>query len=81
MRMLRPGVIAIVLTGVLAVPQAHAISKAEAKAEHVRLSEEMNKHTRKARWHGVERAYEKMQPLLKKQQTKMLLLSYLIQIH
>lgn len=58
----------VLLVGMLGMgaPQAHAVSKAEARSEHVRLSEEMNKHARKARWHGVERAYLKMLPLVKK---------------
>jgi len=51
---------------VAASPAAEASAKEIAKAEHVRLSEEMNKHAGKLRWQGVERAYRSMEPLVKK---------------
>jgi hypothetical protein len=50
----------------LGAPSVQAARQSEAEAEHTRLSEEMNKHARKARWHGVERAYVGMLPLTKK---------------
>jgi hypothetical protein len=50
----------------LGAPSVQAGRQSEAEAEHTRLSEEMNKHARKARWHGVERAYVGMLPLTKK---------------
>ena len=51
---------------VLSPPTVQAGSKDVAQAEHVRLSEEMNKHAGRSRWQGVERAYITMQPLVKK---------------
>lgn len=63
----RTGCLLVLLgLGVVYAPSVEAGSKTEVQGEHVRLSEEMNKHARKARWTGVERAYLAMQPLIKK---------------
>ncbi len=45
---------------------AHAISKAEAEAEHVRLSEEMTRLAKRSAWRGVDRTYRSLSPLVKK---------------
>lgn len=46
--------------------EALAISKAEAEAERVRLSEEMNRLAKRSAWRGVDRTYRSLAPLVKK---------------
>ena len=58
-------IVALLLGGTTSGP-AMAMSKAEAKAEHVRLSEDMRRLAKRAHWRGVDRSYRSMEGLLKK---------------
>ncbi len=54
------------LHGILMMGDASAMSKSEAKAEHVRLSEEMSKLAKRGHWRGVDRSYRTMEALQRK---------------
>ena len=54
------------LAGAFLPGQAIAMSKAEAKAEHVRLSEDMRRLAKRAHWRGVDRSYRSMENLTRK---------------
>jgi hypothetical protein len=43
--------------------QAHAISKSEAAAEHIRLGEEMGRLAKRGHWRGVDRSYRTIETL------------------
>ena len=52
--------------GGLGVGEAQALSKAEAKAEQVRLSEDMRRLAKRGHWRGVDRSYRSMLDLQRK---------------
>ena len=62
---LRPFVLAAFLVGGT-VRDAHALSKTEAKAEQVRLSEDMRRLAKRAHWRGVDRSYRTLTGLERK---------------
>jgi hypothetical protein len=51
---------------IMAEQPAFALSKAEADAEHTRLSEEMVRLAKRGHWKGVDRSYRLMEPLKRK---------------
>ena len=51
----------------IAPTDAMAISKAEAKAEQIRLAEDMRRLAKRGHWRGVDRSYRMMEDLTKKQ--------------
>ena len=65
-RGIRGFLIAVLLAGSLSPGSAMAMSKAEAKAEHVRLSEDMRRLAKRAHWRGVDRSYRSMENLIRK---------------
>ena len=65
-RGIRGFLIIALLAGGLGSGQAMAMSKAEAKAEHVRLSEDMRRLAKRAHWRGVDRSYRSMEGLTRK---------------
>jgi hypothetical protein len=54
---------------ILSPIDAFAISKEEAKAEHVRLAEEMTRLAKRGHWRGVDRSYRIMENLQRKEVT------------
>ncbi len=54
------------LAGAMASAPAMAMSKAAAKAEHVRLSEDMRRLAKRGHWRGVDRSYRGMEELTRK---------------
>jgi len=54
------------LFAMVAPNDAVAMSKSEARAEHVRLAEEMARLAKRGAWRGVDRAYQAMQTLERK---------------
>ena len=54
------------LAGAFLPGEAMAMSKAEAKAEQVRLSEDMRRLAKRAHWRGVDRSYRSMEALTRK---------------